>query len=76
MKRLVKVAVVAMVLCGCSNDQKPIDASKTNLTRRQQDSMLAASKVPGAKAVGKATTVADSTSAKASDFDKLQDTIH
>lgn len=75
MKRLTMAVMVGVLMTACSTDAKPVDPNK-KMTERQKDSVLGQSKVPGAPAVNKAMTAADSQSAKASDFDKLQDTIH
>jgi hypothetical protein len=51
-------------LTGCggkSNNQQTVN--RDTLTQRQKDSILAKSSIPGARAVGRAMTVADSTSA-------------
>lgn len=76
MKQSLCIVALCAALVGCSTDAKPVAGAKTNLTRHQQDSLLAQSKVPGAKPVGRALTTADSQSAKAAQFNAMQDTIH
>jgi len=64
--RFMLAVVVGLVLtaCGSSGDSdKPNAVNRDTLTERQRDSMLAGSRIPGARGVGKAMRVADSTSA-------------
>jgi len=66
--RLMLPVVVVLVLtaCGSSGDSDKPSTQTVNrdtLTERQRDSILAASRIPGARGVGKAMRVADSTSA-------------
>lgn len=66
MKVMVLVLVVVMAACGESKDADKSTAQTVNrdtLTERQRDSILATSRIPGARGVGKAMRVADSTSA-------------
>jgi hypothetical protein len=74
MKQLVRLIVavsLAAVACGTgsSNSSK---VNRDTLTERQNDSILAKSSIPGASAVGKAMTAADSTSARVT----ASDTVH
>jgi hypothetical protein len=57
--------ILALLLAACSGapPRKTGAAAGDSLTERQRDSILAQSKIPGARAVGKAMRVADSTSA-------------
>jgi len=57
------VMLVFMAACGGGQSGKSRTAAGDSLTERQRDSILAQSKIPGARAVGKAMRVADSTSA-------------
>jgi hypothetical protein len=72
MKRIVPVLVVTLITaCGGKgggaggDSDKPASqtVNRDTLTERQRDSMLAGSRIPGARGVGKAMRVADSTSA-------------
>ena len=58
-----KLATCGLLLliaaCGGANE-----SSRDTLTQRQRDSILAQSKIPGARAVGAAQRAADSTSAQ------------
>ena len=62
MKYFVFVTIALLAACS-SPSRKPGTAAGDSLTERQRDSILAQSKIPGARAVGKAMRVADSTSA-------------
>jgi hypothetical protein len=75
-RRLSVVAVSCGVLlvmgaCGGKSDESRKAASDT-LSERQRDSILAKSSIPGASAVGKAMTAADSTSARVRASDTVQ----
>ena len=64
-RRLSVVGVLAVVLgaaCGGGSGSKR--TAQDTLTERQRDSILAKSSIPGASAVGRAMTAADSTSAR------------
>ena len=55
--------MVVCTACGGGQSGKSRTTAADSLTERQRDSILAQSKIPGARAVGKAMRVADSTSA-------------
>ena len=56
---------VALALCAaCSGGKSAKSAADVALTERQRDSILAQSRIPGARAVGSAMRAADSTSAR------------
>jgi len=60
-------AILALAALACSGgEQRPAQAriNRDTLTQRQKDSLLAASSIPGAGAVGAAMKAADSTSAR------------
>ena len=52
-----------MLACGSGNSSQTVN--RDTLTQRQKDSILANSKIPNARAVGRAMTAADSASARA-----------
>lgn len=64
MPRIALAAALALLAAcgGESGDQQAVN--RDTLTERQRDSILAKSRIPGARAVGRAMTVADSTSAR------------
>ena len=61
--------VIAILAAACSKDEE--DGSKKKLTQRQRDSVLAETGLPGARVVGTALKVADSTEARAKRLDEL-----
>jgi hypothetical protein len=56
------IGALAFVLAGCGKDESA--ANKPARTQREKDSILANSTIPGAKAVKKSMTVADSATAR------------
>ena len=68
------VAVAATLLalaCGGGGDEGRAAVSRDTLTQRQRDSILAQSRIPGARGVGKAMRVADSVSARVQAADSI-----
>jgi hypothetical protein len=66
MKMIVPLLVVLVISACGSRDSDKSNAQTVNrdtFTERQRDSILAGSRIPGARGVGKAMRVADSTSA-------------
>ena len=63
------VAVVALGASACSKDEPEV---KRDLTQREKDSILGASTIPGAKAVKRAMTSADSAMARQSRLDSAE----
>ena len=56
--------LLVLSLAACSGERADKQAvNRDTLTERQKDSILAKSRIPGASAVGRAMTAADSTSA-------------
>jgi len=66
---LIGGALLAVVSAGCAKEDT--DARAT-MTQREKDSLLARSPIPGAKAVGKSMTVADSATARMNRIDSAQ----
>jgi hypothetical protein len=61
-----------LTLAACGGDKSDQQAvNRDTLTERQKDSILAKSRIPGASAVGRAMTAADSTSAGARRADSV-----
>jgi len=59
--RTLLFCLLAIAACGKSGSN---NAARDTLTERQHDSILARSQIPGARAVGRAMTAADSMSAR------------
>jgi hypothetical protein len=59
--------VLAVALAGCGKDDSA--DSKPELTRREKDSIIANSQLPGARAVKKSMTAADSATARQTRLD-------
>lgn len=66
MPELRSTVILLAVLAGCGgHGSRPASAGPGDtLTERQRDSILATSRIPGARGVGAAMRVADSTSAR------------
>lgn len=58
--------MVAIGLSACAKDEGDV---KRDLTRREKDSILGASQIPGAKAVKRTLTAADSAAARQARLD-------
>jgi hypothetical protein len=54
--------LLALAVAGCGGSQSKSAESSDTLTRRQRDSILANSRIPGARGVGAAMRAADATS--------------
>jgi hypothetical protein len=67
----VALAGVLLVLAIAACTKEP-EQSKTQLTQREKDSVLANSTIPGAKAVKKTLTTADSAAARQARIDSAQ----
>jgi len=64
MKSILGIVTVGFMLaCGSGDADQTVN--RDTLTQRQKDSILANSKIPNARAVGRAMTAADSASARA-----------
>ena len=63
-------SVVVLALSACAKDNP--DQNKRELTQREKDSILGASQIPGAKAVNRAMTSADSATARMQRLDSAQ----
>jgi hypothetical protein len=59
--------VLAVALAGCAKDDSA--DSRPELTRREKDSIIANSQIPGARAVKKSMTAADSATARQTRLD-------
>ncbi len=64
MKSILWVVPICLITACGSSDKSSQTVNRDTLTQRQKDSILANSKIPGARAVGSAMRAADSTSAR------------
>ncbi|HKN59092.1 MAG TPA: hypothetical protein VJV97_09580 [Gemmatimonadaceae bacterium] len=64
-------AVLLLALAACTKEDTQQSSSSTH-TQREKDSILAGSQIPGAKAVKKTMTVADSAAARQARIDTSQ----
>ena len=71
MRNVIFAAVAGVLLLGACGGGKS-DEKKPQLTEREKDSVLAGSRIPGAKAVGRAMTSADSAAARQARLDSAQ----
>jgi hypothetical protein len=62
MRKFLCIALVAVA--ACSSKEKPAGNNRDTMTQRQKDSVFGASGVPGATAINKAQTAADSINAQ------------
>ena len=62
--------VLAIAVAGCAKDESA--GSKPELTRREKDSIIANSQIPGARAVKKTMMSADSAAARQTRLDSAQ----
>ncbi len=72
MRAIVAAGLVLVVACGGGGQSNTSKVNRDTLTERQQDSILAKSSIPGASAVGRAMSAADSTSARVRSSDSVQ----
>ena len=71
MRKLMLASAAAVLLLAACGGEKA-DESKPTLSEREKDSVLAGSRIPGAKAVGRAMTSADSAAARQARLDSAQ----
>lgn len=64
-KLAVGCAIVVLGIAACTQGDSSQTQSRSTMTERQKDSLIARSPIPGAKAVQKSMNVADSASARA-----------
>jgi hypothetical protein len=62
-------AAVSLTAVACSQET---EQSRSTLTQREKDSILAGSQIPGARAVKKTMTTADSAAARQARIDSAQ----
>ena len=75
MRRAVAILRWSLATCAiaaCSRAPQPAASSADTLTRRQRDSVLGASRIPGARGIQRAMRAADTTSAQTARTDSIQ----
>ena len=70
LRKICAYSFAVLALAACAKDNA--DENKRELTQREKDSILGASQIPGAKAVNRAMTSADSATARALRLDSAQ----
>ena len=65
------IALLGLGLTACAKDDDA-DTSKSTLTQREKDSVFANSTIPGARAVKKTLSTADSAAARMARIDSAQ----
>jgi outer membrane biogenesis lipoprotein LolB len=70
----VALGIASVTLAACSSSGKNAAAASdtTKLTQRQRDSVIGASKIPGAQGIQKAQRAQDSTAAQAARLDSIR----
>lgn len=73
-RALMALGVVSVALSACSSGGKSTAAASdtTRLTQRQKDSVIGASKLPGAQGIQKAQRAQDSAAAQAARLDSIR----
>lgn len=64
------LAALAIGATACNKDEP--DANKRDLTQHEKDSILGASQIPGARAIKKTLTTADSAAARQARLDSAE----
>jgi hypothetical protein len=72
MRKRLYLVIALMTAGGCQSGNGSNQASRDSLTRRQRDSIHAASKLPGARAVGAALNVSDAAAARVNALDSIR----
>jgi hypothetical protein len=65
------VMLLCVLLAGCGKAQTPGRTAGDTLTRRQRDSVLGASRLPGARGIQRAMTAADTAAAQNARLDSI-----
>ena len=71
MKAIIRVLPLLCVALACGSGKSDQTVNRDTLTERQKDSILAHSRIPGARAVGNAMNAADSASKRATRADSV-----
>lgn len=65
------VVALLLVVSGCASGEKPGAVARDTLTQRQRDSVIGASRLPGAQGIQKAQAAQDSASARNARADSI-----
>lgn len=68
----IHTVLLCAVLAACAKAQPPKTAASDSLTRRQKDSVLGASRLPGARGIRGALSAQDSAAARNARVDSIQ----
>lgn len=72
MRRFTTGVLFCLALAGCSGGSPEAGAARPDtLTRRQRDSIIGASSLPGARGVGKALEASDAAAARSAALDSI-----
>ncbi|MFI5208213.1 MAG: hypothetical protein ACHQU8_09905 [Gemmatimonadales bacterium] len=73
-RAVVALGLVSLALTACSSGGKGAAAASdtTKITQRQRDSVIGASKIPGAQGIQKAQRAQDSAAAQAARLDSIR----
>lgn len=63
--------LLCLVLAACVKSERPSSATTDTLTRRQRDSVLGASRLPGARGIRGALSAQDSAAARNARLDSI-----
>ncbi len=69
MRVTMRALLLGLVLAGCASPSKKAAVNRDTLTKRQADSIIGASGLPGAKGILKAQGAADAESVRAAAID-------
>ncbi|HEV8381995.1 MAG TPA: hypothetical protein VGQ29_10440 [Gemmatimonadales bacterium] len=69
--KLRSLTATLLLIAACGSDKSSQTVNRDTLTQRQKDSILANSRIPNARAVGRAMNAADSASARATRADSV-----
>jgi hypothetical protein len=67
--RACQIGLLALTMAACAGDD---DDKRADLTQREKDSILAGSQIPGARAVKKSMSSADSATARQTRLDSAE----
>ncbi len=69
---VLRCTIAACAIAACARAPRPAASSADTLTRRERDSVLGASRIPGAKGIQRAMRAADTANAQTARTDSIQ----